>query len=65
MLEHGNNIIMFVFQMLEHQFALMCARHDICLLDTLNVCPLVVITFSKADAERLRLIIREFRLTSD
>ena len=26
---------------------------------------LVVITFSKADAERLRLIIREFRLTSD
>ena len=38
--------------------------HKLGLCDT-NLCPLVVITFSKADAERLRLIKREFRLTSD
>ena len=33
--------------------------------DTLPGYLLVVITFPKADAERLRLIKREFRLTSD
>ena len=33
--------------------------------DNMSARAVVVITFSKADAERLRLIKREFQLTSD
>ena len=47
------------------QWKVYLPRWNVQIIYILHAYLLVVITFSKADAERLRLIKREFRLTSD